>query len=280
MSGLLLADIGGSSSRWAVLTDKGAANLTEQVTWPGFNPATGSGEDLVRKLGTQRGSFVGLDQAHLYAAGCGTSERAALLRGVLQAALPGVRIDVHSDLLGSARALWGGKAGGVMILGTGMNAGFYDGRSLARTVPSLGYLLGDEGSGADLGRCLFRDALRDHMPDEVRSVVFGADGPDLPQTIQTIYRSGSPAKALAAPVVGLAPQRAHPYVQDLLALRFKLLASELERMLEAGEIRATGAVAFGFREELASALAVHGIRLTLVERDPMAGLLRYYLAER
>ncbi|MBK8340509.1 MAG: hypothetical protein IPK99_11185 [Flavobacteriales bacterium] len=280
MSGLLLADIGGSSSRWAVLSEDATTILTAAGNWPGFNPATGNGDDLVRMIDVHRSAFAGLEQAHLYAAGCGTPERAALLQGVLQPVLPGLRIEVQSDLLASARALWGQEAGAAMILGTGMNAGLYDGRSLTRTVPSLGYLLGDEGSGADLGRCLFRDALQDRMPLKVRATVFGVEGPDLANTIRTIYRSASPAKSMAEPVARLAMHLDHPYVQRLLADRFALLAVELKRTLGSAEVRATGAVAFGFRKELASALAGEGLQLTQVERDPLEGLVRYYRGAR
>ncbi|MBP6391229.1 MAG: hypothetical protein KA352_10060 [Flavobacteriales bacterium] len=280
MSGLLLADIGGSSSRWAVLTDDTTTVLTAAGAWPGFNPATGSGEELVRTLTAERSAFIGLERAHLYAAGCGTPDRATLLRTALQPVLPGTHIEVHSDLLAAARALWGRGPGAAMILGTGMNAGLYDGTSLTRTLPSLGYILGDEGSGADLGRCLFRDAFRDHMPPEVREAVFGVEGPDLPSTIRGIYRSAFPAKALAEPVARLAEHLDRSYVQRLLADRFTLLAEELKRTLGSVEVRATGAVAFGFRKELTSALQGEGLRLTQVERDPLEGLVRYYRATR
>src|SRR5690606_20564764 len=102
---------------------------------------------------------------------------------------PSARIVVDSDLVGAARGLCGTTPGLVLILGTGMNAGWYDGAALHQPMPSLGWILGDEGSGADIGRTLLRDAFYKRMPADVSQALFGDAGPDLDEVLREVHRS-------------------------------------------------------------------------------------------
>ncbi len=274
MATLLLGDVGGSSSRWALVGDGEPRLLHAAGRLPGFNAASGDGHALVDRLRAMLPAIGSPGALLIHAAGCGAPERAARLAAHLAPLFPASSITVESDLLGAARSVWGRAPGLVLIAGTGMNAGRYDGHQLVAGLPSLGYVLGDEGSGADLGRVLLRDALRDRMPTRVRDVVFGG-ALELAGVIEQVYRRPGAAAALAAPVERLHDVMDEPYVQDLLMERFGALAAEVHRALGTGEVRAVGSVAAGFQVALGAALAGHGLQLTASVADPLPGLISY-----
>ena len=154
---LLIGDIGGTRSSWALLSS--AEGHPHTVELPGFNPVTGDPSALqtaLRKADLDVEAKNGPLTIFAYGAGCGTKPRAERLRVALADVWPHAHIQVGTDLLGAARGLYGNEAGLVLILGTGMNVGHYDGSFLHLPMPSLGYILGDEGSGADIGKHLLR----------------------------------------------------------------------------------------------------------------------------
>ncbi|MCB0790252.1 MAG: hypothetical protein H6595_03860 [Flavobacteriales bacterium] len=271
---LLLGDVGGSGSRWALLSN-------DALTWsagdlPGANPATGSMDDLGQALQERSPVMGSPGLVMVYGAGCGTRKRGERVRMLLGKVFKEADIVVADDLLGAARALFGDRGGHALILGTGMNAGHFDGRKIDHRIRSIGYILGDEGSGADIGRCLFRDALRGDMPRHVEEALFGGDGLDPSAVVETIHRSASTAMALAGPVKHLGQVREDPYVHQLLRERFGAMALQVGRELGAGTFRAVGSVAWAFASELRDAFQEHGSMLDTVVRDPMDGLIAYH----
>ena len=278
---LLIADIGGTSSRWAFIDENGST-----TTWPdalpGFNPTNG---DAARFTQAVREHFEAKAPAVLacgsiavYGAGCGHELRRERMRSVMAGIFPKASIDVQSDLLGAAHALYGSEAGLVLILGTGMNAGWYDGATLHLPMPSLGYLLGDEGSGADLGRHLLNALYYDRLPPGTVGLLFPEGRPELATTIEHVHRSASPAQALASYAKLLATHQNDPAVNALVTARFNALAEVLAHFFpkeQRVEVRGIGSIASGFADVLRTALASLGMRLTAVEQDPMQGLLRY-----
>jgi glucosamine kinase len=160
-----------------------------------------------------------------------------------------------------------------------MNAGYYEGGILHHPLPSLGWALGDEGSGADIGRVILQDALYRRMPEELRILLFGEDGPDLQVVLDQVYRSPLPARWVASHTVRLAGLLEVPYVRNLMLSRFHALAELLVSFFPPGQrevVSATGSVAYGFREILAECLLDRGMTLMEVEPDPLPGLVRYH----
>ena len=274
MPATLVADIGGSSSRWGILHSGSDPRIVEGL--PGFNPAVGDPQVLTSALRTEF-KDIRVTDVFAYGAGCGTIERAERMAHVLLAVWPGARVDVASDLMGAAHGLLGTNAGFVLILGTGMNAAWYNGSTLDQPMPSLGYILGDEGSGADIAKYAVIDALHGRMPAEVRAHVFPA-GLTMPDVVKELYRGSSPQAWLAsftAPIAGLVQ---HAYVQGLVRSRFNALVDRLYAYFPAEQrsaITATGSVAFGLADTLRAVLAERGMHLIDVQRSPMTGLLKY-----
>lgn len=277
---LLIGDIGGTTSRWVLLHGAGEA----PVKLPGFNPASGDPcamQEGLRQMARENGTADGPLQVVAYGAGCGDAHRAERMRQVLLAVWPQAVVQVESDLLGAARGLYGQGRGLVLILGTGMNAGYYDGTSLGTPMPSLGYILGDEGSGADIGKHLLHDALYGLLPSPLDRMLF-RDGLGLPAILETLHRGPSPQTYLASFTARLAAHLEEPYVRALVRSRFAPLAQVLARYFgpeQRQEARACGSVAFGFEELLQESLAPVGIRLRGVEADPLTGLVAHHLGQ-
>ncbi|MFN6115700.1 MAG: hypothetical protein ACK46G_00500 [Flavobacteriales bacterium] len=281
----VIGEVGGSSSRWAVVHGLEQVELfpVKGDTLPGFNPLNGDAalfaEGLTAYLMERSPGAFHASEVVIYGAGCGSADRKARMDAAIAGIWPQARVIVETDLLGAARGMLGNGQGLVLILGTGMNAGHYDGRQLYRPMPSLGWVLGDEGSGADIGRTMLQDAFYRRMPPAISETLFGADGPDLDQVLQEVHRSPFPARALAARTASLAPLLHEPYVIDLLRSRFHAMAELLVTFFtpdQRASVAATGSVAWGFRELLAECLLDRGMTLTAVERDPLPGLVRYH----
>lgn len=282
---LLVAEIGGSSSRWAWLAaDGNDATFPERgESIAGFNPLNGDRElftGSIRSYFQSRSQDVlGASRVMVYGAGCGSERRKEDMRAAIGSIWPEAVVEVETDLVGTARGLCGTDAGLVMILGTGMNVGWYDGKRLFHPMPSLGYVLGDEGSGADIGRTLLQDAFYRRMPEHVRTQLFGPDGPVVESVLDEIYRAPFPAKALAARTASLSELLYEPYVRDLIQSRFHALVETLFPFFPSEQrdrVFATGSVAYGFRELLAGCLADRGMELSVVEKDPLPGLVAWH----
>ncbi len=277
-----IGEIGGTSSRWGQCSN-GQSELFPGP-FPGFNPLTGDPlpmQERLRSMAAARGGEAP-GEVIAYGAGCGAQARARRMHDALAEVWPESKITVETDLLGAARGLYGRDQGLVLILGTGMNVGHYDGEYLHTPMPSLGFILGDEGSGADIGKHLLRDALYGLVPERIRAQLF-PQGMDLPGVLEGIYRGRAPQAYVASYTAVLADHLDNTYVHDLVVSRFFALARLLGQYFDArerGMARATGSVAWGFRELLATALASKGIGLEEVQRDPINGLLRYHARPR
>lgn len=276
MAVTVVADIGGTSSRWGVL----GAGAEEFIIagLPGFNPAVCAPDAFVRAVSERfTGEDLVVDQLFAYGAGCGTHERAARMQEALLSVWPKARVEVYSDLLGAAHGLLGDRSGLVLILGTGMNAGWFDGTKLLMPMPSLGYILGDEGSGADIGKHLLHAALHGQVPNDLMERIF-PDGLSTTEVVERIYRGDSPQAWLASFTGKLAPVIDHPWARAFVLSRFRELAELLTIHFAEGQradVIATGSVAHGMSDLLRSALGERGMRLRDVQPSPLPGLLRY-----
>jgi N-acetylglucosamine kinase-like BadF-type ATPase len=281
----VIGEIGGSSSRWAVLAPDGSTGIwpVKGERWPGFNPLSGDGEgfatELLALFGAAAPDALNAGSVAIHGAGCGTPDRRDRMAHAITRVWPRAKVQVGTDLEGAALGLCGSEPGLVLILGTGMNAGYSDGTRLHLPMPSLGYLLGDEGSGADIGRHVLQDAFHHRIPEELHLRIFGQDGPVLSEVLARVHGASHPARELAAFTALLAPHLEEPYARELIQGRFQALVDLLVRYFmpeQRVQVFATGSVAYGFRTLLAATLQDHGMALTVVEPDPLQGLVRYH----
>lgn len=163
---ILIADSGSTKTEWLLVGKQG---IERTFRTSGINPYF-LGEEEIRRVLTREVlvelPIERITDVYFYGAGCiGLPGEMLCLQ--LHRVIGPDTVEVNSDLIGAARALFGDKAGIVAILGTGSNSGFYDGRDIILQTPSLGFILGDEGSGSDLGKHLLSDAMKGLLPEEL-----------------------------------------------------------------------------------------------------------------
>lgn len=185
----LIIDSGGTKMHLALIQDDGSVHEWER---PGVNALTASEEELHELIDSELYPEM-LDEAFFYGAGVATDE----VFDKVQAALPIANISqVCTDLYGAARALFDDKPGVAVILGTGSNSCHYDGDSIVQDIPPLGYILGDEGSGASLGRALLRHIYRYNPP--LREIFEQETGLTYEDVLDRVYRQPGANKFLAS----------------------------------------------------------------------------------
>ena len=275
----LVADSGATKCDWALVTESGVQRLRTR----GLNPAVQEAAYMRRVLASELGADAAPEAVWFYGAGCSTRfpEATALMRTLLGERFPSARLGVESDLLGAARALFADGGGIACILGTGSNSGWYDGRGIVGNVPPLGYVLGDEGSGAAIGRELLRGVLRETLSPELCALFYRRTGLDYERIVGEVYRGEAPSRFLASLVPFAAEHIGRAEIRSLVRGVFDDFAAHvLSRYPSTLPVAAAGGVAAGFGELLREALAAHGRRVAAIVRAPLDGLIAYHETRR
>lgn len=278
----LLADSGGSKTDWRLHLPNGQVI---QAHTQGLNPMYTSEETLHKqlqvRLNKQLEGQPAPDFVYFYGAGCTGKDDVDKIKHALQSAFPISEIEVYDDLLGAARALCGIAPGMALILGTGSNACSFDGEQITKRHYSGGFLLGDEGSGADLGRRFVRAWLREGLPRSVAHAFEKKFGADKNTFIHDLYAQEAPAPWLGRLTRFLFDFRHEPFVYQLLKEGFKEFLNAQVLPLNPSKqlpLSATGSVAFYFQDILREAAQEEGFHFQRVVQKPIAGLLLYHQA--
>ncbi|MCS6917791.1 MAG: hypothetical protein NZM08_08940 [Chitinophagales bacterium] len=274
---VLVCDSGSTKAHW--LRSDGTVRT---LLTPGFNPYSfASAAELADAIKKEAGGWSDFSGSlFFYGAGCAGASMRTMMKQALTLVFPRAVITVHDDLLGAARAVAGSQPAIVLLLGTGMNNGLYDGNSIRHQVDSLGYVLGDEGSGTDLGRRVLQAALRGQLPQEL-SHAFAAFQPlSRDQILERIYRSQSARRFLADHTRFVAAHRYHPFMQQLLTevyqgLVHRILSSYAPH--NALAIHVSGSVGCLFEDEIKNVLSQAGFRPGRFLARPGEALLRFHL---
>lgn len=273
---ILLADSGSTKTDWCGL--KGTTCLRVQTQ--GINPYHQKHDVILKVLYKEllpQLPVEPIEAIYFYGAGC-TPLKSKLLHACLTKVFgEQTHIEVQSDLLGTARALFRHRPGIACILGTGSNSCFYDGKRIAANTPALGYILGDEGSGAYLGRQLLSDVLKEQLPEHICLAFANQTQLTLEEIIHKVYRKPLANRFLASFTPFLAEYREEPSIHQLLTEAFNaFIHRNLKLYPKDIPVGAIGSIAYHFRPELTEALLQAGYRLEAVEQSPMEGLIRYH----
>ncbi|MBR1712159.1 MAG: ATPase [Alloprevotella sp.] len=278
---ILIADSGSTKTDWLLLTEAGE---TVRCSTSGINPFMMSEAEIFNLLRTDLVPRLPHFPAcvHFYGAGC-RDEAAQAVSRALQAAftLSPTVCHVASDLLGAAHALCGTEPGIACILGTGSNSCLYDGAVILGNVSPLGYVLGDEGSGAVLGRRLLGDFFKGQLPADV-AARFAEEYPDLTvsEAIRRVYREPFPNRFLASFAPFLGRHREHPALQQLIRNEFARFFQRNVAQYARPDlpVHFTGSIAFFLQAELRAVASGLGYRVGQVLRSPIEGLQHYHSA--
>ena len=269
---MLIVDSGSTKTAIRLLRD---GKVCGEFTCDGINPLLHD-EDYITGV-FPRVEASSIHHIFYFGAGCSTTERKDKVSRALSKLYPFASIVVESDLMAAAHAVYHGTPVSVCILGTGSNAALYDGKTLLTPTPSLGYILGDEGSGADLGKVLLRDYLYGNLPADMHKAVAKATNNLVPEEIiNTVYQSDSPSRHLASLAPILSEFKQTEYTQRILNERFTAFADAFLRHHNQCDAAAVGSIAFYFKDELKKAFQQRCVTLVDVQKNPIDGLIGFY----
>ena len=275
---MLIADSGSTKTDWCVILDN---TPIKRIGTKGLNPFFQSEEEIQQELthsllpqlpeGT-------IDSVYFYGAGC-TPEKAPTLRRPIADSLPVVgNIKAYSDMLAAARGLCGREAGITCILGTGSNSCFYDGKEIVNHISPLGFILGDEGSGAVLGKLLVGDILKNQLSPAIKEAFLKQFDLTVPEIIDRVYRQPFPNRFLASLSPFIAQHLEEPGIRQLVLGSFIAFLRRNVMQYDYTQYPAhfIGSVAHCYKEILQEAAQETGIRIGKILQSPMEGLIQYH----
>ncbi|MBP5509084.1 MAG: ATPase [Prevotella sp.] len=276
---ILIADSGSTKTDWC-LTASEAFPL--RMSTQGINPFFQTDEQICGILFDEllpQIPPVSVDlikEVHFYGAGI-RPEMRERMNGILSKAFPKTNIKVESDLLGAAHALFGHGEGIACILGTGSNSGLYDGQSIIANTPPLGFILGDEGSGAVLGKLFLGSLCKGLMPNGLLEDYLKETQQEVSDIIQAVYRQPLPNRYLARASRFI---HSHIHVEEVRKLVVDNFRAFFKRnIVQYGRrdlpVGAIGSVAWYYQEELKEAAQMEGFLVDRVLQSPMEGLVRF-----
>lgn len=277
---ILIADSGSTKTHWA-LVDENSLSPAPEFQTSGINPFYQDKKSILRMLRKEFNRKINTPvRLFFYGAGCSGVDSKAIVLESLNTFFKPASIMVESDLMAAARALCQQEPGIACIMGTGSNSCFYNGKEITRHVPSLGYILGDEGSGADIGRRLVADILKHQLPGGVAEHFFARFKYTREEILEHVYKNPFPNRFLAGFATYAGENTGIPAIRNMVKTGFnKFFMRNIRQYPEAGNypVHFTGSVAWHFREILTESAGENGYRVGLIMKSPMEGLIRFHI---
>ena len=275
---ILIADSGSTKTHWCVVS---GGIIKSEIFTDGINPFYQTDMEIIALLESQLVPKLAneeIEQIYFYGAGCSFPDKKILVTRALVRFFGNAIIDIQSDLLGAARSLFQHEKGIACILGTGSNSCFYDGVEITQNVSPLGFILGDEGSGAVLGKLFIADCLKNQMPEWITEKLL--DEYELPPAIimDNIYKKSFPNRFLAKFTPFILEHIEEPAIFNLVYDSFDafFIRNVMQYPLEDVQVGFIGSIAHYFRDTLEIVASERGIMLSEIVQGPMEGLVRFH----
>ena len=275
---ILIAESGSTKTDWRLLN--AAQHSFETI---GLNPYFVSSEQIFEETEPHFSQFkdIKIDEIHFYGTGITDDSKSAIIKeGILKALGYNTYIYTYSDVVAAASALFGNATGLACILGTGSNSCHWDGQKIAFQIPPLGFWLGDEGSGGNLGKLLVLDYLHKEMPENIRAIFENKYGIlERTEVLTKAYKEDKPNKYFAGYSYFLYENDHEPYCQALIASSFEaFLKKYLLKYPNLTEIPLgfIGSVAFYYSEILEKVCSEHGLKISKIIEKPIDELVKFH----
>lgn len=274
----LIADSGATKCDWCLI----ANGKTRKISTQGISPYFLTKEQIIELLQKEllpKLKGIVVQEVHFYGTGLSNPHNKTTIQKVLQQLFPKATRAVETDLLAAARALCGRNKGIACILGTGSNSCYFNGKRIVKNSPGIGYILGDEGSGAYLGKKLVQYYLYDTMDASLKAAFEKRFGQTRESILENVYKKPLANRYLASFAVFLAENRGHYMVENILEdgcneffFHHLLKYKEIQQLA----VHFTGSIAFGFKDVLQELCNHYAIKLGKVLKTPMQGLIQYH----
>jgi glucosamine kinase len=274
----LIADSGATKAEWCLIRDGKVKTVFTQGISPYFLNTEQIRDLLLTELKPNL-KRVEPDEIFYYGTGCANPQNAKSVKKAIRQVFATADIEVNHDLMAAARALCGRKRGVACILGTGSNSCYFDGKKIVKNSPGLGYVLGDEGSGAYLGKKVVQYYLYKTFDEEMMGRFDVTYTTNAAEILENVYKKPLPNRYLAGFTRFLADNRGHYMIENIIEdglndFFFNHLCKYRETWTL--PISFAGSVAFGFKDVLQHLCSSYEFELGLVMKNPMAGLVEYH----
>jgi glucosamine kinase len=277
----LIADSGSTKTDWLVAT---TGKTPFHLQSGGLNPFYQTREEISAILEKEVFPYIKapVDQVFFYGAGCADKTTSRPVYDALVDNLPSAEIiEVASDMLAAARGLCFSTPGIACILGTGANNAFYDGTRIVHSIGSLGFWLGDEGSGSYLGKTLLVHFLQNELPKDLhQQFAVTYPGTNRLAVLEKVYRQPFPNRYFATFSHFISKNIQHPFIHQLVGHAFNLFVEKYvikHQEAERYPIHFTGSIAYHYRDILISVLESKGLTAGKIVKSPMEALFDYHL---
>ncbi len=276
---ILIADSGSTKTAWALA---GKSHEVPIVYTGGLNPYFVDEATIIATINTEvlpRLKNIPIVSVYFYGSGCARPAKAAMVKGSLGKVFKEATVNVESDLLGNARALFGTKKGIACILGTGSGSGLYNGQIFTQSLPGLGFILGDEGSGAHLGKLLLASWMKNELPENIHADFETRYGSDSAALLDKVYNQPKPNTWLATLCSFIASHIESAFMDDLVCRSFQMFYDEnILKYRDAVKLPVgfAGSVALIFRSQLEKIMAKNGSHIAGITDTPILGLIKYH----
>jgi N-acetylglucosamine kinase-like BadF-type ATPase len=277
----LIADSGSTKTSWRLVK---SLNDVKKASTIGYNPHYFTTEKMEASLRADllpllNVSTEEIKEIYFYGAGCSSVVSNKIVEDAFKSIFNNAMIEVDHDLLGAARALCGKEAGIAGILGTGSNSCSFDGKNITDNVTSLGFMLGDEGSGASLGRQLVKAFFYRDLPKDISEKFYNAYKMDKDAIFHNVYKSALPSRYMAQFSKFISANIEHPVIYNLVKAEMtRFVDTQISKYenIEKLPIHLLGSVAFYFRDIIQTIFDERGYTLGRIIREPIETLVDYH----
>jgi len=274
---LLIADSGSTKTNWTLIN---GTSIVKEINTNGINPfyqdEIGISLEIENKLLPQI-EGQNIDFITFYGAGCSFPEKKIIVSNVLGKHFPNAVIEIQSDLLGAARALFGRNEGIACILGTGSNSCYYNGNEIIENVSPLGFILGDEGSGAVLSKTLVADCLKKQLPEHISEKFMKQYNLTPAVILEHVYKQPFPNRYLAQFTPFLSENINEPNILNIVNQSFEnFFKRNITQYPQNKEVGFVGSVAHHFSSTLKKVANEQHFIISKIVKNPMNGLIEYH----
>ncbi|AZI34034.1 BadF/BadG/BcrA/BcrD ATPase family protein [Kaistella carnis] len=278
----MIAIIDGGSTKcdWVILENSGKPHL--KTTTLGFNPNIINPDFIMKEIDRNPELFFlknHIEKIFFYGSGCGTEANAKKVEDEFVKIFPQAEVRIKEDMTAAAYAAYNGKPAMVCILGTGSNSCFFDGEKIRVDLPSLGFLIGDEGSGSALGKNLLRRFFMKKLPQDLERAFINTYNLTIDEAIKNMYHNPRANAYLGEFNKFIAEHKSHSYFQNMVFDEMKnFLDYQVLPYKEAGEVEINfiGYIAYIYEDILRSAAAELNLTIGKVVQKPIESLVDYH----
>ncbi|MBL7740539.1 MAG: N-acetylglucosamine kinase [Chitinophagaceae bacterium] len=274
----LIADSGATKAEWCLVSN----GKTKTYFTQGISPYFLNTEQIADMLGKElrpKLKSIQVDEVYYYGTGCANPNNVKLVKKAIQRVFADAEVNVTHDLMAAARALCGRQKGIACILGTGSNSCYYDGKKIVKNSPGIGYVLGDEGSGAYLGKKVIQYYLYNTFDEDLRARFDATYVTNTVEILENVYKKPLPNRYLAGFAKFLADNRGHYMIENIIEDGLNdFFFNHLCKYREVWTLPVSfaGGVAFGFQDVLKELCRAYEFELGKVVKNPMSGLVEYH----